>query len=86
VFEDGRTALFVPPGDRTSLGSAVVSLIGDETLQARLSAEGLALYRAHFTMDVFAERIGAIYAGLLPRERPVPGPTWGPVTETGEDR
>jgi glycosyltransferase involved in cell wall biosynthesis len=70
VFEDRRTALFVPPGDRPALASAIALLQDDPALQATLSAEGLALYRRDFTMDVFASRISALYAALdRPRAR-----------------
>jgi glycosyltransferase involved in cell wall biosynthesis len=70
VFEDRRTALFVPPGDRGALASTIALLCDDPVMQTGLSAEGLALYRRDFTMDVFAARISALYAALdRPRVR-----------------
>jgi glycosyltransferase involved in cell wall biosynthesis len=86
VFEDRRTALFVPPGDRVALSSAIAMLRDDPALQASLSAEGLALYGREFTMEVFAARISALYAAL-DRPRPLASPIdLGRIAEAGDDR
>jgi glycosyltransferase involved in cell wall biosynthesis len=84
VFAHGETAWFVPPGDRPALTSAIVALRDNPALCARLAAEGLALYRRDFTMDVFASRISALYAALdRPRPRSL---DLRPLAEAGDDR
>jgi glycosyltransferase involved in cell wall biosynthesis len=86
VFEDHRTALFVSPGDRAGLASAVAALAGDAGLQTRLSDEGLALYQRDFTMDVFATRISALYAALDRPRVQRQAVAMDRVAEAGDDR
>jgi len=64
VFEDRRTALFVPPGNQPALAQAIATLARDETLRQSLTTEALVLYEREFTMPVFAARISELYATL----------------------
>jgi glycosyltransferase involved in cell wall biosynthesis len=73
VFEDGKTALFVPPGNREELAAAIARLSQDEALRHLLASEGTALYRRDFTMATFAQRISQIYLALGRRDQDVTG-------------
>jgi len=67
VLEDGATALLVPPGDDAALARAVVRLVDDAALRARLGAAARerALERHTWTANVrgVVERLRA--RGLL---------------------
>jgi glycosyltransferase involved in cell wall biosynthesis len=87
VFEDGRTALFVTPGDRPGLARAVRRLANDPVLQASLAEAGLAMYRDNFTMEAFTDRVSALYAALdQPRPRSVPRSLPRPVPRSVRSR
>jgi glycosyltransferase involved in cell wall biosynthesis len=64
VLRDGETALFVPPGDVTALTAAILALLTDEALAARLGQAGRALYQQEFTQARFAARICAVYQDI----------------------
>lgn len=83
VFDDRRTALFVPPGDQAALAAALVELSGDAVLQASMAEAGFQLYLRQFTMHGFALRISELYAALT---RAQPNAVWTPVPEAGDDR
>jgi glycosyltransferase involved in cell wall biosynthesis len=83
VLEDGRTALFVTPGDTASIGSAIRRLIDTPALGAALSDAGAALYERLFTMDAFARAVGNVYATLTPRDGKARPAAWPPVEEGG---
>jgi L-malate glycosyltransferase len=65
VVVDGETGLLVPPRDHGAMADAVVRLLTDETLRARMGAAGLARLRRHFTAEVMAERTAAVYKRLV---------------------
>lgn len=53
---DGRTALFVPPGDREALAAAIESLMSDEALRNRLGLDGREDVCRRFTTDRFINK------------------------------
>jgi glycosyltransferase involved in cell wall biosynthesis len=57
VLEDGRTALLTPPGDVAAAAQAVVRLLNDDALRARLGAAALAEAAANYSWDAHVERI-----------------------------
>lgn len=64
VIEHERTGLLVPIGDATALGQAIVRLLTDDALAARLVAAGLARSR-DFAIEKTVDRTIAVYRKLL---------------------
>jgi glycosyltransferase involved in cell wall biosynthesis len=70
---DGETGLLVPPRDERALATALVRLLGDPDLRARLGAGALA-WADRFRWDAAAVAVGDALdraAGRAPRERGV---------------
>ncbi|MCA9771433.1 MAG: glycosyltransferase family 4 protein [Myxococcales bacterium] len=59
-----ETAVLFPPGDTRALGDAIVRLLDDRALHARLAAEGARAAEA-FTVDAMIQGTLAVYAELL---------------------
>jgi glycosyltransferase involved in cell wall biosynthesis len=60
LVTDERTALLVPPGDPEALAAAILRLIGDDALVARLRAEGLSEVE-QYTWGNVRERLYRLY-------------------------
>ncbi|MCB9897165.1 MAG: glycosyltransferase [Planctomycetes bacterium] len=65
LVHHGRDGLLVPRGDVAPLAEALSSLLGDAALRARLAAGTRGRSFAEMTADAVAERLAALYAGLL---------------------
>lgn len=65
---DGVNGILVPPGEPSSLASAVVALLRDPTLRARFGVAGRARMRDRFTFQAQADG----YMRLLNTLRPMP--------------
>jgi glycosyltransferase involved in cell wall biosynthesis len=61
VLADGHTALFVQPGDRQGLASALLRVLQEPPLRARLRRAGRAVYEAHFSLQRFAAAIARVH-------------------------
>jgi glycosyltransferase involved in cell wall biosynthesis len=61
LFEDGVTALGIPPDDAPALASAMTRLIADPKLRAQIAAAGRASAIARFDRDDQAGRWEAVY-------------------------
>ena len=61
-LQDGRHALFVPPGDAVALARALARLLGDATLREQLALEGRALWQREFSITRFFSRIAAVHS------------------------
>jgi glycosyltransferase involved in cell wall biosynthesis len=80
VVEHGVNGLVVPAGDPAALAEAVVRLLRDPDLRAAMGAAAREHVRQHFSLEVAAERIIALYQELVSRlgpmtttARPLPG-------------
>lgn len=67
LFDDGRTALGIPPDDAGALASAISRLIADPGLRARVAAEGRASAAARFDRDDLAVRWEGAYSAAASR-------------------
>ncbi|MCE9636268.1 MAG: glycosyltransferase [Planctomycetes bacterium] len=65
VLLDGSTGLLVPPRDPAALAAAVVRVLGDGALAARLGDEGRRHVERDFTTDSMVEGNLAVYRDLL---------------------
>lgn len=65
IVEDGETGLLVPPSNPDALATAVLRLIDDANLAARLASSGARRVRAAFTADRMAEATLAVYREVL---------------------
>ncbi len=61
-LDEGRHALFVPPGDPRALARTLARLLLEPRLRERLALEGRALWQREFSMERFFARIAAVHA------------------------
>ncbi len=66
---DGLTGMLVPPGDAEALASAVLQLLSDRPLAARLARNGLALVERQFDLPAVASGLEGIYERVLADKR-----------------
>ena len=64
VIDDGVTGSLVPPHDPTALSSAIVRLLKDRDLRARMGEAGLARVRAEFSVERMVEGTVAAYSSV----------------------
>ena len=67
--EDGVTGLLVPMGDAAALANGIDSLLSDPERMERMGSLGRYRIEKHFTIDITARRIEAIYEEILRRRR-----------------
>jgi glycosyltransferase involved in cell wall biosynthesis len=68
VVRDGETALLVPPGDHKQLANAVIRLLEDRDLAARLGARARAEIPGLFTLSGMIGAIEKLYLDLAARK------------------
>jgi glycosyltransferase involved in cell wall biosynthesis len=68
VVEDGATGLLVPPRDPAALAKALVTLIEDRRLAARLGAAALARVQVAHSLPAMLGYLDALYCRTLGRE------------------
>lgn len=61
IVVDGETGLLVPPDDPAALAGAIVRLLGDDELRARLGRAGLERARVEFSVERMARRTIEVY-------------------------
>ena len=64
VVADGETGLLVPPRDADAMAAAIVRLLEDAALRARMGAAALARVREHFSAERMVQRTLRVYQGL----------------------
>ena len=65
MVEDGVSGLIVAPRDVATLAAAVVRLLGDAELASRLGTAARARVRDHFSPELRALRLVAVYREAL---------------------
>jgi glycosyltransferase involved in cell wall biosynthesis len=58
---DGETGILVPARDSDALASAIVRLVGDSDLQARLGAAGRERAAQNYSVDKYVSRLDEMY-------------------------
>jgi len=61
IIRDGETGLLVPPGDVPALTEALMRLVNDPELRARLGSAAQAMHREYLELAPFAEAICNIW-------------------------
>jgi glycosyltransferase involved in cell wall biosynthesis len=69
ILHDGEHAVLVPAGDAGALADAIEHVMLDAPLRARLGAAARELVEKHYSGACVAERLEALYAGVLSRMR-----------------
>jgi glycosyltransferase involved in cell wall biosynthesis len=67
VIEDGRDGLLIDPDDPAGIASAIVRLLRDDALSARLGAAGRDTVRRRFSRETLAAENAAFYRSCLAR-------------------
>jgi glycosyltransferase involved in cell wall biosynthesis len=62
VFTDDENVLFVPPGDVSALAAAILRIVDDQRLRARLGQGAKKLYEGSLTLERFNGQLAQIYA------------------------
>ena len=65
VIRHEQEGLLIPANDGPALQSALLRLLGDVSLRARLGAQARAHIEAYYSMDAAVERVLELYEGLL---------------------
>lgn len=67
LLVDGVSALFVPVGDADALCDALVRLVDDADLRARIGTAGHEVFRRDLDIDALARRLAAMHAETIAR-------------------
>jgi phosphatidylinositol alpha-1,6-mannosyltransferase len=65
VIADGDTGLLVDPDDPDALATALVRLLADDALRARMGAAGERRFLREFTFERFRDRLAPLLAGAF---------------------
>jgi glycosyltransferase involved in cell wall biosynthesis len=65
VVEDGVTGILVPPGDSKALGDALLRLLLDPDLRARMGQAGRERVRSEFTVDRIVSQTLDVYQSVI---------------------
>ena len=65
IIENGQSGYFVPPGDRHSLSEAIIGILGNPALSARMGAFARQLARERFTVAHQARNTLMVYRRVL---------------------
>ncbi|HEY1771788.1 MAG TPA: glycosyltransferase [Gammaproteobacteria bacterium] len=65
VIQDGEHGLLTPPGDSQAIADAILAVLGDPALAARLSANGRRRVQDEFSFEAVVRRTEDLYRELL---------------------
>lgn len=65
VIKDNVTGLLVPPGDSKRLAEAILKMLEDRELAARLALNGQRFVRQNFSLSDMADKVEAVYKQVL---------------------
>jgi len=65
TVEDGKTGFLVPPNDPDNLASRIFQLLGDTSLQKKMSSNAIRRVNALFTWNKVAEMMSSLYERIL---------------------
>jgi glycosyltransferase involved in cell wall biosynthesis len=63
----GENAILVPPGCASAFAEAIVRLLDDETLRARMAAANQEVFEARFQLDAVAQQTDRLYRDVVMR-------------------
>ena len=66
---EGETGFLIPPGSSQAIAEYIVRLIGNKEMRIRLSAQAIARYREHYTMERFIERMEKVLVDVVGESR-----------------
>jgi glycosyltransferase involved in cell wall biosynthesis len=72
-----RAGLLLPPGRAELLAEALLELAADATRRSAMGEAGRSRYAEHFAADLWARRLGTLYAELLTGSNPLARRTTG---------
>ena len=64
AVEHGRTGLLAPPGDDEALARAMLTLVRDRSLAARMGEAGRSAVEEHFTLERSAAALAGVFKGI----------------------
>jgi glycosyltransferase involved in cell wall biosynthesis len=64
LIQHGQSGWLIPPDDLPALRAALLTLLGDEGLRARLGAQGRERVAGDYALPVIADRLRALYRRL----------------------
>ncbi len=67
AVEDGVSGLLVPPRDPAALADAIVRLLGDPAMRARMGEAGQRIVRERFGLERMADELVAVYRDVAGR-------------------
>lgn len=68
VVDDGKTGILIPPGDKEALAQAMVRLLSDSDLAARMGKAGKEKIDARFSAKTMVKEIEKVYNELISKK------------------
>ena len=65
VIQDGSTGILVPPRDHPAMAAAIVKLLKDDALRARMGSAGLSLANARFSAERMVQDTLRVYERIV---------------------
>jgi glycosyltransferase involved in cell wall biosynthesis len=69
IVEDGKTGILVPMGDVQAMAAGISRLLAEPALAAEMGARGRERVRNHFTIELKARKVEAVYMAMLSRSQ-----------------